>query len=327
MEYFIMAFKKTLKTVLAYTLPIAMALGASPATPSSTYNIGVIQVVEHPALDATCKGIRDELNQQGFKENMKWIWDSAQGNPALATQIAQKFAGQEMNLVVAIGTTVAQAALNAARNTKIPVVFASVTDPKGAKLEGNITGVSNFVSPKDQIEMMLKIVPTIKKLGVIYNPGEANSASLLKQMEDITKSKNIELISVTASKTSEVAIAAQGLIGKVDAIFINNDNTALAAINSVGQISRANKIPLFASDGDVKESGALALLGADQYEIGRQTGRIAAKILRGESAPTIPVEFPTRVNVELNPKVARELGIKIPESLKETTGAQAGDKT
>lgn len=311
-----MVFRTIVKTVIALTLPIAVAFGTAPVTPPASYKIGVIQVVEHPALDATCKGIRDELTEQGFTKNLIWSWDSAQGNPALGTQIAQKFMGQEVNLLVAIGTTVAQASLSATRDSKVPVVFASVTDPKGAKLVGNITGVSNFVPTKEQFDIIMKIIPSKKRLGVIYNPGEANSASLLAQMQNAAKENGLELILGTASKTSEVSIAAQSLIGKVDAIFINNDNTALAAINSVGQICRDNKIPLFASDGDLKESGALALLGADQYEIGRQAGRMVAKILRGEcKAQDIKVEYPVKVTVESNDKVAQALGITLPESV------------
>lgn len=323
-----MTFRTILKTIIALTLPMAMTLGAPSSLPSSLYKIGVIQVIEHPALDATCKGIRDELTELGFKENLQWSWDSAQGNPALATQVAQKFVGQEVNLLIGIGTTAAQAALSASRDRKIPVVFASVTDPKGAKLTGNVTGVSNFVPPKEQFDVILKILPTAKKIGVVYNPGEANSASLLIQMQEESQKKGLELVSATASKTSEVTSAAQSLIGKVDAIFINNDNTALAAINSIGQICRDNKIPLFASDGNLVESGALALLGADQYAIGRQTGRMVAKILRGEAkASDVQIEYPANVNVDLNDKIAESLGVKIPESLKKKISEKIGDRT
>jgi putative ABC transport system substrate-binding protein len=317
MEYIIMVFKTILRAVFAYTLPIAFAIGATPSNPSPQYKVGVIQIIEHPALNETCKGIKDELKDQGFNDNLQWSWDSAQGNPALATQIAQKYVGQEVNVLVAIGTTVAQAALNVARTSNTPVVFSSVTNPKAAKLEGNITGVSNFVSPNDQFDAIQQIIPTKKKIGVIYNPGEANSASLLAQMEEVAKAKGLELIPATASKTSEVAIAAQGLVKKVDAIFVNNDNTALAALSSVGQICRENKIPLFASDGDLKESGALALLGADQYKIGRQTGKMVATLLMKKGTPsTITIEFPKSVSVDVNEKVAKELAIKLPESLK-----------
>lgn len=312
-----MVFKTILRAFLAYTLPIAVALGANPSSPTIKYKVGVIQIIEHPALNETCKGIQDELKDQGLSDNLQWSWDSAQGNPALATQIAQKYVGQEVNVLVAIGTTVAQAALNVARNSNIPVIFSSVTNPKAAKLEGNITGVSNFVSPKDQFDAIVQLLPNKKKIGVIYNPGEANSVILLAQMEEAAKAKGLELIPATASKTSEVAIAAQGLIKKVDAIFVNNDNTALAALNAVGQICRENKTPLFASDGDLKESGALALLGADQYKIGRQTGKMVATILLKNGDPsTIKIEFPKSVSVEVNEKVAKDLAIALPEALK-----------
>jgi putative ABC transport system substrate-binding protein len=327
MEYFIMAFRTIVKTFIALTLPIAVAYSAAPSTTPS-YKIGVIQVIEHPALDLTRQGIRDELTAQGFTQNLEWSWDSAQGNPNLATQIAQKYMGQGVNLMVGIGTTVAQAALNAARDSQVAVVFASVTDPKGAKLIGNVTGVSNFVPTKDQFDTIMKILPTKKRIGVIFNPGEANSESLLAQMKTAAKEKGLELMFASASKTSEVTMAAQGLIGKVDAIFINNDNTALAALNVIGQICRENKIPLFASDGDLEGSGALALLGADQYEIGLQTGRMVAKIFRGEAqASDLKTQYPTRVNVEFNEKVAQDLGVIIPDSLKQKSMDQKGVKS
>lgn len=315
-----MAFRTIIKAALCLTLSLAAAFGAA-SLPSPSYKIGVIQVIEHPALDETCRGIRDELTQQGFKENLQWAWDSAQGNPALGAQIAQKFVGQGVELLVAIGTMTAQAALSAARNRNIPVIFASVTDPKAAKLEGNITGVSNFVPTTEQFVAMMKILPSLKRIGVIYNPGEANSTSLVTQMQADAKERGLGLITATASKTSEVSIAAQSLIGKVDAIFINNDNTALAAIKGIGQICRDNNIPLFASDGDVKESGVLALLGADQYEIGRQTGRMVARVLREEmKAPELPIEYPSQVNILVNDKVAQALGITLPGTVKKTAG-------
>jgi putative ABC transport system substrate-binding protein len=307
-----MVFKTLLKTATWLIIPIAVAFAAAPS-----YKVGVIQVVEHPALDLTRQGIQDELGQQGFKENLQWSWDSAQGNPALASQIAQKYIGQEMQVLVAIGTTATQAALSATRGSKIPVVFASVTDPKGAKLTGNMTGVSNFVSPNDQLAVIMKILPSQKRIGMVYNPGEANSASLLAQMQTVAQEKGLKIILATASKTSEVSIAAQGLMGKVDAVFVNNDNTALAAINAIGQICRDNKIPLFASDGDLKASGALALIGADQYQIGRQAGHMVAKILRGEAqASDLAIEYPTQVSVAVNDDIAQTLGITILESMK-----------
>ncbi|MDF3033566.1 MAG: hypothetical protein K0R76_520 [Alphaproteobacteria bacterium] len=320
-----MAFRKIIKTAIWFTLSLAFAFRAMASSPP-LYKVGVIQAIEHPALDQTRQGVWDELTEQGFKENLQWDWDSAQGNASLAAQIAQKFVGQRVDLIVAIPTMAAQAALSATRGSQIPVVFASVTDPKGAKLMGNITGVSNFVPIKDQFDIIMTIIPMKKRWGIIYNPGEDNSASLLTQMQAVAQDKGIELILATASKTSEVLIAAQGLIGKVDAIFINNDNTALAALNGIGQICRDHKLPLFASDGDLEESGALALLGADQYAVGRQAGRMVAKILRGEAqAVDLEIEYPNQVKIDLNDKVAQTLGIPFPESLNKKAQRKEGD--
>ena len=284
---------------------------------SPSFKIGVIQVIEHPALDETRKGIQDALTQQ-LQGNFHWSWESAQGNPTLATQIAQKFVGHKVDLIIAIGTTAAQAALNATHNLKTPVVFASVTDPKAAKLEGNITGVSNFIEPKRQFEVIEKILGASKnRVGVIYNPGEANSDSLLGQMQSQAKDVGLMVVSATASRTSEVVAATQSLIGKVDAIFINNDNTALSALNGVGRLCEENNIPLFASDGNLEASNSLAVIGADQYDIGRQAGHMAAQILRQEAqAADLQTQYPLTLKVEINDKAAAKLKINARADLK-----------
>lgn len=309
-----MAFR-TIKTVIALTfLSIAVAFGAAP---SPAYKLGVIQTIEHPALDKTCQGIRDELTRQGFKENLQWSWDSAQMNPTLATQIAQKFVGQEVTLIVAIGTMAAQAALSATQDKNIPVIFASVTDPKSAKLTGNIAGVSNFVPVKEHFDLISQLLPNKKRIGIIYNPGDINSTILVEQMQAVAKEKNLEIVPATVTKTSEVTAATQSLMGKVDAVFVNNDNTALAAFDSISQVCRENKTPLFASDADVLGKGALAVRGPDQYNLGRQTGQMVAKILRKESQiRDLGTEYPDKIEVYLNEKMAKELGIVFPESLK-----------
>lgn len=317
-----MAFR-TIKTLVTLTfLPIAAALGAAP---SPAFKVGVIQTIEHPALDKTCEGIRDELAQQGFKDNLQWSWDSAQMNPTLATQIAQKFVGQEVTLIVAIGTMAAQAALSATQDKNIPVIFASVTDPKSAKLTGNIAGVSNFVPVREHFDLISQIFPDKKRIGIIYNPGDINSVILVEQMQALAKEKNLEIIPATVTKTSEVTAATQSLMGKVDAVFVNNDNTALAAFDSIAQVCRENKTPLFSSDADVLGKGALAVRGPDQYGLGRQTGRMVAKLLRKESrANDLRTEYPDKINVYLNEKMGKELGLVFPESLKTALLKAAG---
>jgi putative ABC transport system substrate-binding protein len=312
--FFQSIFKKTIVLTSLFSFFISITATCLPL------KVGIIQVIEHSALDETRRGIQDELNRQ-FQNDLQLSWESAQGNPALATQIAQKYNGQNVNIIIAIGTTAAQAALNSVQNSNKPVVFASVTDPENAKLVGNITGVSNFVTPQKQFDVIQKIMGTKKRIGIIYNPGEANSSALLAKMQATAQPMNFQIVAASASRTSEVISAAESLAGKVDAIFINNDNTALASINSVGKICSGNEIPLFSSDGDPEASQALAIMGANQYEIGRQAGRMAAQILQGKSkAVEMKAAFPDKLIVKINRPLARTMGINIPDDLADDAG-------
>jgi putative ABC transport system substrate-binding protein len=287
--------------------------------------IGIVQIIEHPALDQTRQGVIDELTEAGFiaGKTIQLIYDSAQGNPALASQIIQKFVGQRASLIVAIPTTPAQAAAQITQGSNIPVVFASVTDPVTTKLvinpqkpEGNITGVSNFIEVGKQIKVFRKILPSLKHLGIIYNPGEANSVILLDKTQSAAKEQGIVLHPTPASKTSEVLSAAQNLVGKVDAIFINNDNTALAAFDAITKIGNEHKIPIFVSDIDCLQKGALAALGPDQYHLGRQAGKMVVKILKEKLKPSnIPVEWPKKVEFKLNLEIAKQLDLQFENDL------------
>ncbi len=270
---------------------------------SSPTKIAILQTTEHPALNATHHGLLEELQKLGYKEgeNLSVDFQSAQGNAALAAQIAQKFASTHPDVIVAIGTKAAQAAMTAAKGTEIPIVFSSVTDPVGAKLimnlkapEGHVTGVSNFVAVEPQFKLFKKILPHLKILGIVYDPGEANSVALNRTMEKVAKEFDLKLVMATATKTSEVQAATQSLCGKVDAVFINNDNTALAAFKSVVKTAEDCGIPAFVSDVDIVGEGALAALGPDQVEVGRQTGRMVNFILKHPKIPLPPVEFPDK---------------------------------
>jgi len=280
--------------------------------------VTIIQIVEHPALDATRQGILDELQNKGITVEFQ----SAQGNSALATQVAQKFVGARPNVMVGIGTTATQALISANQQHSIPVVFSSVTDPKGAKIVKNlnapevaITGVSNFIDPGRQFDLFKKILPNLKTMGIIYNPGEANSVTLVEEMKKIATQKGLELVLATANTSADIAQATQKLIPNVQAIFINNDNTALSAFDSIVKISTKHKIPVFCSDLDMINHGALAALGANQYEIGKQTGKLILKILQGENPKQIPVVFPKETETKINAAQAAKLGIKIPQQL------------
>ena len=248
------------------------------------------QLVQHPALDMTTKGIIDGLTELGYTNgiNLDLKVENAQGDTVLANQIAARLVSLQPDVVVGNPTITAQSFVKYAKEGKIKLVFTSVTDPLGAKIVnkltepgGNVTGVSNFVDLEPQIELFKEIKPTIKKIGFLYNPGELNSITLVNRLKEICPRYGLELIEMTASKTSEVYQSAIKLSSLVDAIFISNDNMALSALRTIVKAADAEKIPVFVSDTDIVKDGALAALGPNQYEIGKQTARLIARILEG----------------------------------------------
>lgn len=286
--------------------------------------IGITQIVEHPALDACRKGIIDKLKELGYEEgkNVKYDIQIAQGNIATANQIAKKFVGDKKDLIVAIATPSAQAVANLTKN--IPIVISAITDPVGAKLVkslekpgGNITGTTDMSPVKEQIALFDKLNIPVKRLGVIYNSGEANSRTLVNILKTVAKQRGIMVVEATVTNSNGVLMAAKSLVGKVDGIYIPTDNTVVSALESVLQVSFDNKIPVITGDTDSVVRGALASLGMDYYKLGLQTGVIVSKILKGEKPANIPVETLKDLDLFINESTAHKLGIKIdPELLK-----------
>jgi len=314
---------------------LGLSLMAQPSPEGkSKLKIAVTQIVEHPALDETRKGLYDRLVEEGYtKESLAWTYDSAQGNMGLAAQIAQKFIGQKPDIIVAIATPSAQSFLSANANSQIPVVFTSVSDPLEAKLvkdlknpQGSMTGVSNMIDWEPQINLMRSLVPNLKTVGVIYNPGEVNSVSLIEQFQKLCKKQNLKVIPAMANKSNDVGAAAQSLVGKVDLIYITNDSTAFSAFDAVAKVGIDAKIPVVVSDIDLIDQGALAAMGPNQYDIGRQTGEIVLDILKGQAPGTIPVGFPERVDLALNLKTAKAINLSIPQDLLNRATITVGKK-
>lgn len=294
---------KNITKILALLLIFSFFISNS-FSQKTPFKISILQIVEHPALNATRQGFLDELHKLGYKEGENLIVDyqSAQGNTALASQIAQKFVSEGSDIIVAIATKAAQAVITAAKGTEIPVVFSSVTDPLGAKLVkdlmapgDHVTGVSNSLSAEPQFKLFKRLLPNLKTLGIVYDPGEDNSITLNMEMEKAATALDLKLVFATATKSSDVLTASQSLCGKVDAIFINNDNTALSAFSSVIKAARSCNIPAFVSDVDIADQGAMAALGPDQVELGHQTARLVNRILKNPKAPLPPVEFPEKI--------------------------------
>jgi putative ABC transport system substrate-binding protein len=273
--------------------------------------IGITQIVEHPSLNAIREGILEELKKQGFQEgkNLTVIYESAQGNPTVASQIATKFQSLPLDVVIPISTPSAQTIVHHIKT--IPIVFAAITDPLGAKIvsslehpEGNVTGVTDTPPLLEQLNFMANCLPQLKTLGVLYNPGEANSVAMIEALKPLAKTKNITLIPGAASKSSEVQATARSLLEKVDALFVGNDNTVISGLEPLVKITLSTKKPLFVSDPDSVERGALAAYAYDQRDMGRQVGTLVARVLKGEKIKDMPVERATNLKFSLNPKTA-----------------------
>ncbi|MET4026935.1 putative ABC transport system substrate-binding protein [Marinobacter sp. MBR-99] len=310
--------KKSLRTLIGASLLAA----ASLVQAEETRVVAITQIVEHPALDAAHEGIKDELAERGYRvgENLRLMHESAQGNSAIASQIARKFVGESPDVIVAIATPSAQTVAAAARN--IPVVFSAVTDPVAAKLVqsldapgANITGVSDMLPIEKHLDMLQRIMPDAKRIGTVYNPGEANAAALIELLEERLAARDMQLVKGAATKTSEVLGAARSLVGKVDAIYLTTDNTVISAAEAVISVGERSKIPVFAADTATVERGAVAALGFNYYNHGRQTGAMVVRILEGASTADMPVETMEELDLYVNPAAGERMGITLSEDL------------
>lgn len=313
-----------IKRLLIFILVIIATSSSFGVNKSKITKIYINQLVEHPALNETTRGIVDGLAQAGYKnnKNLELRVESSQGNVSIASQIANKFVSNSPDIVVGVATIAAQSFSKYAKQSGTKLIFSSVTDPVRAGLVNdlnnpgnNTSGVSNFIPIEPQIAMFKKVKPSIKKLGFLYNPGEFNSISLIKKLKTVCPNFGIDLITMPAAKTSEVPGAAIKLSTTVDAIFISNDSTALSAMQTIIKAANEQNIPVFVSDTDIAQKGAIAALGPNQYKLGMQTARMIVRILNGENIDNQKVEFPTKIELLLNLKAAKKLDIEIDKTL------------
>ncbi len=295
---------------------VLASLGASSA--KNTAVVAITQIVPHPSLDLIRKGIEDELKEQKIECDI--LFENAQGNIAIATQIAKKFVSLKPDVIVPITTPSTQAVYAAANSQNITVVFAAVNDPVAAKLvpsmdkAGNgVTGVSDLPPVADQVALIQEILPSAKKIGVVYNPGESNSVAVLALFERVLMQNGMTLSRATAANMVDVTAATKSLVGKVDAIYIPNDNTVVAALEALIKVVQENGIPVFCADPESVKQGCLATVTHSQYGLGRQTGKMVAKVLKGTDIQKLPVETPAEVELSLNQDVANALKITFPE--------------
>lgn len=319
--------KKTLKKVLiglcvVTVLALPLMTGCQG---SEVKKIGISQIVTHPALDATREGIIKGLADKGYVdgENIAINYQNSEGDMSLVASIAQQFVTDKVDVIISIATPNSQAAINAAKGTNIPVVFTAVTDPVGSEMvssweshpDQNVTGVSDMIVVSDDVDLIVSVLPGLKKLGTLYNAGESNSLFLVQELNTACDAKGITVVEKTVSTSADVLNAAQSLVGQVDAVWVGTDNTVVTAFEALIGVCEDNDIPLFAADEDSIERGAIAAYSFDYYDIGYQTGEMVAKILAGTPASQIPVEKGKIISLSVNTAAAERMGITLPQAI------------
>jgi putative ABC transport system substrate-binding protein len=314
------------KVNVLITIVIVFASLSSFAQDKKMVRIGVTQIVSHQALDADQKGFENALSGSGFKEGSNVTYDrqNAQGDMNKANAIAQKFINDKVDLIHAIATPTTQAVVKITKD--IPVVFSSITDPinagivpkdsaSGKKTGTNVTGISDRWPVLRQMEMYAKIVPKAKQWGTIYNAGEANSVVHIQEMREAAKKLKLELVEVTITNRSEVPKAVDSLVGKVQAIVISSDNTAISDFETIVKVCNEKKIALFAGDVDSVPKGAVAAYGLDYFLVGYSAGKKAVLVLKGLKPGEIPWGPMEKFILVINEKAAKSQGVTIPPDI------------
>jgi putative ABC transport system substrate-binding protein len=299
---------------------LALAAASALVLPAKAENVtvAVTAIVEHPALDAARDGVKAALAEAGYKEgeNLKFLYESAQGNPGTAAQIARQFVGDAPDVIVPISTPSAQAVVAATRD--IPVV----SDPVGAQLVksmekpgGNVTGLSDMLPVGEHLALIKEISPNAKSIGFIYNSAEANSASTLALLKAEAEKAGLKIVESVATKSAEVQGATRALVGKADVIYVPTDNTIVSAFEAAAGVASEAKIPLYAADTDSVARGAVAALGFNYFDVGKQTGAVVVRILKGEKPGDIPATVAVGTDLVINKKAAEKAGVTFPESV------------
>ena len=317
--------KKLITIFLAGILIISCSNNSANTSSNNTetLKIGILQLVEHNALDQANQGFIDGLKEAGYEDgkNITIDYQNAQGEQANCITIGQKFVNDRVNLILAIATPAAQAVANTTKD--IPILITAVTDPADAKLVadntapgGNVTGTSDLTPVKEQIELLKKLVPSAKNIAFLYNSSEQNS----KFQVDIAKAKSDEMglsyMDATITNPNDIQQVVQSLVGKVDAIYVPTDNMVSAGMANVIAITEPAKIPVICGEVGMLNAGGLATYGIDYYELGKLTANQAVKILKGESSPaSMPIEYIQNPVLEVNTNAAQKLGITIPADL------------
>ena len=290
-----------------------------------SYTIGIEQFAEHGSLDNCREGFLQGLEEEGIKEgdNLKVETKNAAADMGTAGQISDSFVSDKVDLICAIATPSAQSAYNAAMDAGIPVIYTAVTDPVAAELAsedgtpaGEVTGTSDKLPVEEQLKMIREMLPQAKTIGIMYTTSEVNSASTLAEYKEKAADYGFEIVESGVSSTADIPLAADSLLEQVDCLNNLTDNTVVASLPLILSKANAKNIPVFGSEIEQVKIGCLAAMGLDYVDLGKQTGRMAAEVLKGEKkASELNFEVIETAAFYGNSKVAEDLGITFPEDL------------
>jgi len=317
--------KKSLLVIsifISLTLLFMFTFHYSAQAQDKVFKIGISQFVEHPALDSAREGFLEGLSEAGFVvgENLDVNLENAQADFSTTQTIAQKFKGQNLDLVLAIATPNAQSAAGVLTDT--PLVITAVTDPVAAGLVEDlenkskaITGTTDMNPVAKQLELIQEFVPDVKNIGILYNSGEVNSVVQVDIAKEAAEEMGFSIVEGTVTNTSEVTLATSSIVGKVDAIYLPTDNTIASAVPSIMKIARENNVPVFAAEKGQVENGAIATRGIDYFTLGKETGQIAARVLNGEDPASIPITGSKNLQLIVNKKSVEDFNLEIPSTI------------
>ncbi|MFU2417461.1 ABC transporter substrate-binding protein [Peptacetobacter sp. AB800] len=318
--------KKLLSLVLSLTLGVTLLTGCSGSSESSdstdeVKKVGITQLVEHPALDQAKEGFVEGLKENGFVEgeNLEIDFQNAQNDNPTSQTIASNFVNDKKDLIFAISTPSAQAALNATQD--IPIVFTAVTDAVEAGLvksnessENNVTGTSDAIPVAKALELIKKFVPDVKTIGVVCNTSEINSKLQVDALREAAEKEGIKVVDKGATQANEVNQAVAAVAKEADVIFAPTDNLVASSMPIITKVATENKIPVIGSEEGHVENGALACNGISYKELGKKAGEMAAQILKDEKQPSeIPVTTLDETETIINKSTMETLGIKDPQ--------------
>lgn len=300
------------------------AAGTQAAASGENYKIGISQFAEHGSLDNCREGFLEGLKQAGIEEgkNLTVDYQNAQTDTGTASTIADSFVSAKDDMICAIATPCAASAYNSCMNTDIPVVYTAVSDPVAAGLAnadgtnaGNVTGSSDVLPVEEQLKMIRALMPEAKKIGILYTTSEANSCSTIKEYQELAPKYDFEIVDTGINTPADIELAATDLVTKADCLCNLTDNTVVNALQTVLDKANTAGIPVFGSEIEQVKAGCVASMGIDYYQLGIETGAMAAKILKGEATATeTPFISASKAELYVNTAAAEKIGMKLDEN-------------